>query len=352
VTDKCHVRNVRFGKTTILPTSRLHFVIAALIFQLTIFLWVVMQIGEAGSVVLHAHDFNTLPGCAATKRLFKQQTRLIYDSHELTPGAYAEWYGGAISAIVTRIELAALRQVDGIVAANSAILAHLCSASQVPATTIYNCVPKGDVPNISRTRAKEKLGLKNYFVIYFPGKARQDYDLDLMFHAARFLRENKGFSVKFVFTGHQETMVPLVKTVGAEHLEDFFDFRGWVTDQELLLYYTATDLCFAVTSDIGLNTKILTPIRLFESMACGVPVVVRDGTLAARIVRQWGCGLIVDNQPTSFSRELVELSRNREKSRALGEAGHRAFTDEFNWNLMQNRLLQLYSQLSFPIPKS
>jgi len=341
--DKCDVLNVRFGKTTILPTSRLYFLMAALLFQVAIFVWILRRVGESGSVIVHAHDFNTLVGSVAARYLFRRQTRLIYDSHESTPGAYAEWYGWFVSAIVTRIELVAMRLVDGIVTANSAILAYLRGASQVPAAIIYNCLARDEIPNVSRSEAKRKLGLENYFVIYFPGKARQDYDLDMIIQTARFLRENNGLSFKFVFTGPQETMLPLVKTIEAEHLERLFDFRGWVTEQELLLHYLASDLCFAVTRNIGLNTRILTPIRLFESMACRVPVVVRDGTLAADIVRQWGCGLVIDGRRTAFSEELMHLSESQKES--LGEAGHRAFLLEYNWDRMQARLLELYAIL-------
>jgi glycosyltransferase involved in cell wall biosynthesis len=140
-------------------------------------------------------------------------------------------------------------------------------------------------------------------------------------------------------------MAPLVNRAIDENLQSLFDFRGWVTNEDLLLYYVASDLCFAVTRDLGPNTKVLTPIKLFESMAYGIPVLVRDGTLAAEIVREWDCGIVVKNGQTRLSAELIRLRENQQILHGLSEAGRKAFMTEYNWDRMQARLLDLYANL-------
>jgi glycosyltransferase involved in cell wall biosynthesis len=350
--DQCLVRNIRFGKTAALAFSRLYrlyYVISALFFQVAILLWVVRQIGRARTLLLHAHDFNTLLGCVAASELFKDRVRLVYDCHELTPGVYKEWYGSLISAIVGRLEFAALSRVNAIVAANEAIHRHLSQQSRARGVVIYNCPAIGDIPRIRPLDAKNKLGLRNFFVVLFSGQVRQDYDFSMMLDAARDLMRGGLSNFRFVFTGPLETSTFLRDAVSNEGLEDLFDFRGWVSSEDLMLYYIASDLSFAVTRDVGPNAKILTPVKLFESMACGVPVVVRDGTLAAHIVREWRCGIVV-HESTAFSAELIRLSQQRHVLRALGAAGQEAFRLEYNWDHMQCRLLQLYAELQCSNP--
>jgi glycosyltransferase involved in cell wall biosynthesis len=155
---------------------------------------------------------------------------------------------------------------------------------------------------------------------------------------------------KFVFIGLTGPMRPLAKAVIDEGLQDLFDFRGYVSNEDWLVHYMASDLCFAVTRDVGQKepyyswyTKILTPNKIFESMACGVPVVVKEGTLAAEMVRSLHCGIVLDVGHTSFSSELMRLSQNPEISNALGAAGREAFRLGYNWDEMQSRLLQLYA---------
>jgi len=351
--DQCSVRNIRFGRSTELHSSRLYYLTAALLFQAIIFLWAVRKIRKARALVLHVHDFNALFGSVMVRWLLKERVRLVYDCHELTPGIYQEWYGSLISRIVSQLEFVALRFVDAIIAANEAIQSYLCRLGGAPATVVYSCPAIEDIPEVQSLEAKRKLGLCNFFVILFSGRVRQDYDLDMILSTARDLRQNRLSDFRFVFIGPPDTVAYLFEAVRNEGLQDLFDFRGWVPNEDLLLYYIASDLCFAVTRDLGPNTRVLTPIKLFESMACGVPVVVRGGTLAAEIVKSWNCGIVLDIPRTSFSTELMTLHHNPKMLGSYGEAGRKAFRQEYNWDLMQARLVRLYSELwsSFPLPQ-
>jgi len=348
--DHCLVRNIGFGKTSALPYSRLYYALAAVFFQAGIFLWAVNRIRKAHELILHSHDFNTLLGCVAAKRVLKNRVLLVYDCHELTPGVYQEWYGSFIAAIVARLEFSALREVDAIITANEAIRRYLQRASNAPSVVVHNCPSVDDVPKLGLMDAKKKCDLQDSFVVLFTGKVRQDYDFSMILDAARDLRQKRMSGFKFVFVGLSELMAPLVKTVIDEGLQDFFDFRGYVSNEDWLAYYVASDLCFAVTRDLGPNSRILTPNKIFESMACGVPVVVREGTLSAEIVRSLRCGIVLDAGHTSLSAELIRLSQNREMLHALGAAGRRAFRLRYNWDAMQNRLLQLYAEILIPRP--
>jgi glycosyltransferase involved in cell wall biosynthesis len=345
--DQCLVHNMKFGKTTVLVSSRLYYLMAALFFQAISFLWVIRTIAKTRALILHAHDFNTLLGCVAVRQLLKDRVHLVYDCHELTPGAYEEWYGSLVAGIVGRLESALISRVDAVVAANQAICNHLSQKTTVPVVAIYCCPATWEIPQTHQLDARRKLGLLPAFMVLFSGRARQDYDLAMILDAARDLKRDNPSDFKFVFTGPAETMAPLINTAVSEDIESLFDFRGWVPSEDLLSYYMASDLCFAVTRDIGPNTKVLTPIKLFDSMACGVPVVVRDGTLAAEITRKWGCGIIIQNARTRFSTELMRLKENPQLLRALGNAGKKAFLTEYNWDRMQARLLHLYTGLEF-----
>lgn len=343
--DGCRIHNVRLGKTTVLVSSRLYYLIAAVLFQVVILLWAVRRISSTRTLVLHAHDFNTLMGCTVARLLLKEHVRLVYDCHELTPGAYEEWYGPLVSKVVGRLELGALRWIDAIVAANEAILRHLTYHGPIRGVVLYTCPEIKEVPEIGTLDAKAKLGLSGCFVVLFSGRVRQDYDFDLLLAAARDLKRNKVSDIRFVFTGPPETASFLRSITVNEGLQSLFDFRGWVSGEDLLVYYRASNLCFAVTRDLGLNTKILTPIKLFESMACGVPVVVRDGTLAADIVRRWRCGVVISPTSDGFSAELISLREKADKLDGLAASGRNAFRKAYNWGLMQARLFGLYIEV-------
>ena len=342
--DHCVVRNVRLGKTASLPFSRLYYVVAAVLFQTIIFIWAMKQIAKLHAVILHAHDFNALLGCAAVKLVLRNRVRLVYDCHELTPGLFQEWFGPFISAIVGRLEGVAISQADAIISVNEAVHHHLKQQNLIRSEIIYNSPAMSEVPKIQPVDAKTKLGLSDRFVILFSGLVRQDYDFDIILQAARELKDSHLTGIIFVLVGPSEAMLPLIKTVTDVGVRSYFDFRGWVPEDELLIYYRASDLCYAVTRDLGPSTKILTPIKMFESMACGVPVIVRDRTLAAEIVRYWGCGIVI-NTGSSFAHELIRLKQSKEGLRTLGAAGLNAYHQAYSWNLMEAKLVQLYAEL-------
>jgi len=343
--DDCLVHNVRLGRTTALPSSKLYYAIAAVVFQVAILLWVVRQVKKQGLAILTAHDFNTLLGCAAARMLLNHRVRMVYDCHELTPGLYEEWYGPMVSAIVARLELAAGSRADAIISVNEAIADFLQQTKSGRSAVIYNCPAMAEIPMTSAAEAKKRLGLSDYFVVLFSGWVRQDYDFSLILHAANYLKRHNVSDIKFVFVGPPEATTVLKTDVASEGdgLDTLFDFRGWVTNEDLFLYYAASDLCFAVTRDLGRSTRVLTPTKMFESMACGVPVAVRKGTLAAQIVRSWNCGVVVDGKQM-FLTELLRLRQTSEPN-ALGRAGQKAFREVFNWDLMAGKLLDLYNQL-------
>jgi len=341
---QCQICNIRLGKTAGLPFSRLYYVMAAILFQVITFIWILKQVATSHAVILHAHDFNTLPGSAVAKLFLRNRVRLVYDCHELTPGLYQEWFGSFVAAVVGSVERAAVSHADAIVSVNEAVHSHLKQGNPVRAEIIYNCPAIAEIPKIQPVDAKEKLGLSGRFVVLFSGWVRQDYDFDMILEAARDLERSHLTDIIFVFIGPSETMVPLIDTVTNAGVRSFFDFRGWVPESELFTYYLASDLCYAVTRDLGPSTKILTPIKMFESMACGVPVIVRDGTLAAEIVRHWGCGTVIKTG-SSFADELIRLKQNKEKLRTLGAAGLNAYHQAYSWNLMEARLMQLYAEL-------
>jgi len=350
IIDNCVVHNVKFGKASELPYSAraLHYFMVAFLFQVTIVFWAIRLVKMTRLLVIHAHDFNTLLGSAIARIVFKERVRLVYDCHELTPGIYRQWYGPVISGVIGRLELAVIGRVDAVITVNEAIHRYLRKTGNRPMVVVYTCPSIREVASANDPLgAKRKLGLSACFVVLFPGEARQDYDFSMILDAARELSGDR-LNIKFVFTGRHEMVLSLVMK-GPNEIEQMFDFRGWVADNELFTYYMASDLCFAVTRDLGPNTDVLTPIKIFESMACGVPVIVRDGTLAAKIVERWQCGVVVRTR-SKLSLELKRLSQNRSLLRSLGEAGRTAFYLEYNWGLMETRLLQLYARIQAKAP--
>jgi glycosyltransferase involved in cell wall biosynthesis len=121
-----------------------------------------------------------------------------------------------------------------------------------------------------------------------------------------------------------------------------------VPPAELLDWVACADVVGMPIQASTLNHRLTTPNKLFEAMAAGVPSVVSDLPGMAAIVRESGCGTLVDpanvDEIAAAIREIVGLSEADWQAwrRRCLDAAH----DRYNWETQVGRLLDEYSRLT------
>ncbi len=81
-------------------------------------------------------------------------------------------------------------------------------------------------------------------------------------------------------------------------------------------------------------------------MACGLPVVASNFPEISRVVKEADCGILVD--PTDVGEiadAIVYMLEHPEEAMMMGENGRRAVEVKYNWERMEERLLELYEGL-------
>src|SRR5438132_1690306 len=88
------------------------------------------------------------------------------------------------------------------------------------------------------------------------------------------------------------------------------------------------------------------PIKLFEYMAAGIPVIASDFPLWRQIIEEAGCGLLVDPQdPQAIARAMEYLLTHDAEAEAMGRRGRQAACEFYNWDSEERVLLEFYSKL-------
>ncbi|WP_028536106.1 glycosyltransferase family 4 protein [Paludibacterium yongneupense] len=129
---------------------------------------------------------------------------------------------------------------------------------------------------------------------------------------------------------------------------------GWERVNDLGMLDRAGVGAVLARSRIGLVTLFPTPnyvdalpIKLFEYMAAGMPVIASDFPVWRAIVDGAGCGLLVDPQdPQAIAAAISSLLADDERARAMGEAGKRAVLARYGWDAEAAKLLALYRELT------
>jgi glycosyltransferase involved in cell wall biosynthesis len=88
------------------------------------------------------------------------------------------------------------------------------------------------------------------------------------------------------------------------------------------------------------------PVKLFEYMCAGIPVIASDFPVWREIVTKAQCGLLVNPmKPQEIAEAMEFLLTHPEEAEEMGRRGFQAIAEQFNWANEEKELLRFYDKL-------
>jgi len=278
--------------------------------------------------IIHANDFDTLLLGILISRL--KGTKLVYDAHEHYAMMIKVDAGARAANMVDCLESRMVGTADLVIAANEHILEYLRPRLRGQAEVVMNCV---DVIE----KLPERPSPSDRLRIFYAGSLEpQRYIPELLDAVAM----NDRTELRIAGRGRYEEAVKRMAQSCPR-----IEFLGLITPEEVLDRTSKSDVVFSMLDPRNENYRIATPIKVLEAMAMGVPLMVSKGTWSADIVERIGCGVALDWSPTAFDK-AVALLLDPERRKAMGDKGRKAAESEFNWKMMEERLLSSYRRMS------
>lgn len=90
----------------------------------------------------------------------------------------------------------------------------------------------------------------------------------------------------------------------------------------------------------------LFPLKLFETIACGAPVIVTDFPGQADLVRRYSCGLVIPpDDPDALAKAVTILYTNPTMRLDMGVRGRKAIEEEHSWDCRAAKTDDLLRQI-------
>ena len=347
VIDGIHVRRFRY----LIPTGFLSFAISGLLFLIDCTILLLREIPRKNEkIVIHCHDFNTLPVGYLLRCWNNDRFWLVYDSHESFPHLLQTIAPRIVVDVVQALENRMLDRVDALITANDMILQSLHPSSQILSAAIYNTPPLSISSSSRAPLGKETLELRDKFgpesfVLLYYGALLRYRGLYQLLDAAD-LAKHLVKKVIFVIVGNGPLESFLRSEAERRKLTDTVMFHSHMKFEDIMLIVREADAIYIGFEPEDLNNYFASPNKLFEAMAMGKPVVASGFGLLRKLVEEVGCGVKLESIDGQSIVSAIRKLFDKEFGRKCGDNGLSAFSSYYNWDVMARRLESLYSALT------
>ena len=150
--------------------------------------------------------------------------------------------------------------------------------------------------------------------------------------------------IRVVFAGYGD-LTEQVESWSKE-MPNKVEFIGRVPYQEVLERSLKCDLLFVLRDPKLPVNRYICGSKLFQAMMCSKPLLVNKGTSTALKVIKDNCGILVAAHNVEEIRKAIfKLKADHELRRKLGMNGRKAYEKKYSWEIMEQRLLSLYSEI-------
>ena len=282
--------------------------------------------------VYHLHDPELIPIGLKLKKLGK---KVIFDSHEDVPKQILakHYLNNFLKKILSfgysRYEIWALKKFDYVVAATPFIRDKFLRVG-IKSIDVNNFPKLEDFKNV-KSKFKEKnlcyvgtlyktRGIKEIV------KAVEDLDVRLII-AGKFYDEEYEKEVKSL-KGWKKV-----------------DFRGFVNKNEIknILENSIAGLVTLYPTPSYIEAY---PVKMFEYMAVGIPVIASDFPLYKNFVEKEKCGICVNPlDEKEIKMAVVKIINNIEFAKQMGINGKNAIKNKYNWEVEEKKLFEVYEKV-------
>jgi glycosyltransferase involved in cell wall biosynthesis len=300
--------------------------------------------------VVHCHDFDTLPPGWLWGMVHRRP--VIYDAHEY----YTELQKPRLHGLVGKVLLLLIDAAEQVLSRSAAAVItvdeHIAGRYHNKRIVIIGHYPPLEFapsptrPEMDGSSASPSVSLGGRGTLVYAGRFSTDRGMVVIAQALQRLAAQDlrpRLRLLGTWTNPAEERAFWQAMAG---LEEQVEAVGWVPFEGVPAQLVGADVALAVLQPIK-RYAVALPVKLFEYMACSLPMVVSDFPPNRAVLSNVDCGLLVDpTDADAIADAISRLIAAPTEAHRLGQNGRRAFETQYNWQTLERKLLELYAELS------
>lgn len=289
---------------------------------------------ELDSDIYHMHDPELIPVGLKLKRIGK---KVIFDAHEDTPKQLrnAPHLNAFLRAVLSRaygvFERYALAKFDYIVTATPYIRDKFLVINK-------NSIDINNFPILEELGNNTPWNEKKDEICYIGGIAKIRGIKELIRAMENVNNVKLNLAGKFV----EKDVEAEVKKYPEWSKVNEFGFVGRKEIADILSRSKAG----IVTLHPIINYQDALPVKMFEYMAAGIPVIASNIPLWQEIIEDANCGICVDPmKPNEIADAIEYIMAHQDEAQKMGANGKKAVIEKYNWGIEEVKLMRVYEEI-------
>jgi glycosyltransferase involved in cell wall biosynthesis len=290
--------------------------------------------------VCHFHDPELIPVGICLKLLGR---RVVYDVHEDYPQKLLDkawipvWLRRPLAAAMAGIEKVAAWLFDGIVAVTPTIAARFPPAKTIRLANFPRLEEFSAVPPTSYRDRPLQVG--------YAGLLAEQRGLFDMVAAAGLVAGGAERGLQLAGTFDSASAEAASRAMPAWRRVDHL---GWLDRAGIARMLSSVRAGLVLIHPVPCYVAGY-PIKMFEYMAAGLPVIASDFPGFREILDDGRCGLLIPPQdPAALAKAIEWVFANPDEAEAMGARGRRRVEQLYTWQAESAKLVELYRRLAGP----
>ena len=199
-------------------------------------------------------------------------------------------------------------------------------------------------PAINELRHRYSINEEDH-VITFVGNFEWYHGIEYLIRSAPLIL-NTFPNTKFLIVGDGPIRKELENLVKNMNLFDKIIFTGRAPYEMVPLYINMADVCVAPFTRARNERIGLSPLKIYEYLACGKPVIASDIKGVGDLLRHSNAGIAVTPEdPVELANAIIKLLKDEELRRQMGENGRKVVVNNYSWDHTAKKTIEVFEKI-------